>query len=39
MIPGQAFSNDNHIRLSYVTSFENIEIGLGRIENAVKKLQ
>lgn len=39
VIPGQAFSDDNHIRLSYVTSFENIEIGLGRIEKAVKQLQ
>jgi aspartate aminotransferase len=38
VIPGVDFGHDNHIRLSYATSLENIEEGLKRISNAVKGL-
>ena len=38
VVPGEAFGNDDHIRLSYATSFENIEKGLDRIEEAVMRL-
>ncbi|MBN1363806.1 MAG: pyridoxal phosphate-dependent aminotransferase [Syntrophaceae bacterium] len=37
-VPGAAFGNDNHIRLSYATSLENIEEGIKRIKEAVSKL-
>jgi len=37
VIPGSAFGVDNYIRLSYATSLENIEKGLNRIENFLKK--
>ncbi|MDV4149742.1 pyridoxal phosphate-dependent aminotransferase [Clostridium sp. AL.422] len=39
VIPGIAFGLDEYIRLSYATSKENIEVGLNRIENYLKKLQ
>jgi aspartate aminotransferase len=39
VVPGLAFGNDNHIRLSYATSLENIKNGLNRIEEAVKQLE
>ena len=32
VVPGIAFGNDKHIRISYATSFENIEKGIDRIE-------
>lgn len=38
-VPGAAFGSDNHIRLSYATSLENIEEGIKRIKNAVCKLE
>lgn len=38
VVPGIAFGNDNHVRLSYATSMENIQKGLERIGNAVTKL-
>ncbi|MCR1933976.1 pyridoxal phosphate-dependent aminotransferase [Clostridium tepidum] len=38
VVPGIAFGNDNFIRLSYATSMKNIEKGLNRIENFMKKL-
>ncbi len=38
VVPGGAFGSDDHIRLSYATSMENIEKGLDRIEEAVKRL-
>jgi aspartate aminotransferase len=38
VIPGVDFGHDNHIRLSYATSLENIEEGLKRISSAVKGL-
>ena len=39
VVPGLAFGDDNHIRLSYATSFEKIQKGLDRIEEAVKQLE
>lgn len=38
VVPGIAFGNDSHVRLSYATSMENIQKGLERIGNAVAKL-
>ncbi len=32
VVPGVAFGNDNHIRLSYATSMENIKEGIKRIK-------
>ncbi len=38
-IPGAAFGLDKFIRLSYATSQKDIEEGLNRIENFIKKLK
>ncbi len=38
LVPGIAFGADNHQRLSFATSMENIEEGMNRIESAVKSL-
>ena len=38
VVPGIAFGDDNHVRLSYAMSMENIEEGLRRIADAVAKL-
>jgi aspartate aminotransferase len=38
VVPGIDFGDDNHIRLSYATSLNNIEEGLKRISSAVKRL-
>ena len=38
VVPGLAFGKENYLRVSYATSMENIEEGLSRIEEAVKKL-
>ena len=38
VVPGIAFGDDNHIRLSYATSMENIQKGLDRIEEGISKL-
>ncbi len=38
VVPGVAFGKENHIRISYATSMENIEEGANRIEEAVKNL-
>ncbi len=38
VVPGIAFGNDNHIRMSFATSDENITEGLKRIKEAVEKL-
>ncbi len=38
VVPGGEFGQDNHIRLSYATSMENIIKGVERIKNAVLKL-
>jgi aspartate aminotransferase len=32
VVPGEAFGTEHHIRISYATSMENLEKGLGRIE-------
>lgn len=39
VVPGLAFGMDNHIRISYATSMENIEEGMQRIEDSVQLLQ
>ena len=38
VVPGSAFGNDNHIRLSYATSMKNIEEGMERIRSAITDL-
>ncbi len=38
VVPGLAFGDDNTVRLSYATSMENIEQGIGRIKEFVGKL-
>ncbi len=38
VVPGEGFGADDYIRLSYATSMENIEKGLKRIAEAVKRL-
>ncbi len=38
VVPGVEFGQDNHLRLSYATSLENIEKGVARIKDAVMKL-
>ncbi|MBE9546374.1 MAG: pyridoxal phosphate-dependent aminotransferase [Proteobacteria bacterium] len=38
VVPGVAFGNDDHIRLSYAMSMKDIEEGLQRIDDAVTKL-
>jgi len=39
VVPGVAFGSDNHVRLSFATSDENIREGIKRIGEAVQKLQ
>ena len=38
VIPGLAFGDDNCIRLSYTVSSADIQKGLGRIDEFLKKL-
>ncbi|MCX5905196.1 MAG: aminotransferase class I/II-fold pyridoxal phosphate-dependent enzyme, partial [Proteobacteria bacterium] len=38
VVPGVAFGADENIRLSYATSFANIEKGLDRIQKAIEAL-
>jgi aspartate aminotransferase len=38
VVPGVAFGADENIRLSYATSFENIQKGLDRIQKAIEAL-
>ena len=38
VVPGEGFGADGFMRLSYATSMENIQKGLDRIEEAIKKL-
>lgn len=38
VVPGAPFGSDEHIRLSYATSMENIKKGLDRIEEFLKNL-
>jgi aspartate/methionine/tyrosine aminotransferase len=39
IVPGDAFGADDYIRLSYATSMENLEKGMGRIVEALAKLK
>lgn len=39
LVPGDAFGDNNYIRLSYATSMENIKKGIERIKEAVNKLR
>jgi len=39
VVPGEAFFTPSHIRISFATSMKNLEEGLNRIENALKRLQ
>lgn len=39
IVPGDPFGADEYIRLSYATSMENIEKGLNRIEESLRKLR
>jgi aspartate aminotransferase len=39
VVPGGEFGADRFERLSFATSMENIEEGLTRIEDALKKLE
>lgn len=36
--PGGAFGADDHIRIAYANSLENLEIGMNRMEEALKNL-
>ena len=38
LVHGNAFGDDNHVRLSYATSIEEIQKGVNRIKEAVQKL-
>jgi len=38
LVHGDAFGDDNYIRISYATSMENIKKGLERIREAVTRL-
>ena len=38
LVPGEAFGNDNHIRISYATSISEIQKGVGRIKEALGRL-
>jgi aspartate aminotransferase len=37
VVPGSVFEAPGHIRLSYATSRQNIEKGVGRIREALEK--
>jgi aspartate aminotransferase len=39
VVPGEAFGTEGHVRLSYATSMENIEEGIKRIAEAVRRLE
>jgi aspartate aminotransferase len=39
VVAGVGFGADKNIRLSYATSFENIEKGLNRIQDAIERLK
>jgi aspartate aminotransferase len=38
LVPGDAFGDDNYLRISYATSLEDIRKGTGRIRQAVQNL-
>jgi len=35
-VPGEAFGSDEHVRISYATSMQELERGLDRIERFIK---
>lgn len=39
LVPGDAFGAEDHIRISYATSMENLEKGMDRIAEALPKLK
>ena len=39
LVHGEAFGDDEYIRLSYATSMDNIKKGIGRIREAVAVLK
>lgn len=39
VVPGIAFGNDDHLRLSYTSSLEELEAGLDRIEDILRKVE
>ena len=38
VVPGKDFGSDRHVRISYATGMKNIEEGMNRIENVLKKI-
>lgn len=38
VVPGEAFGTEHHVRISYATSMENLEKGLGRIEQFLTEM-
>jgi aspartate/methionine/tyrosine aminotransferase len=38
LVHGEAFGDDNYIRISYATSMENIKKGLERIRESLSRL-
>ncbi|GIU78666.1 MAG: aminotransferase [Bryobacteraceae bacterium] len=38
VVPGEAFGTEQHVRISYATSMENLEKGLGRIEQFLAEM-
>ncbi len=38
LVPGEAFGTEHHVRISYATSMENLEKGLGRIEQFLAEM-
>src|SRR5262249_25944281 len=38
VVPGGAFGNDDHVRISYATSMERLQEGVRRMEAALRKL-
>ena len=38
LVPGTAFGSNDHVRISYATSMQNLEKGIDRINKALMKL-
>ena len=38
LVPGEAFGTNDHVRISYATSMQELERGLERIDQFVQKL-
>jgi len=38
LIPGKGFGSDNHVRISFATSMQQLEKGMNRLEDWLKKL-